>query len=773
MDEDVLDFLQAIAGITEAKARNLGEAFPSLEDLRRASVEEIARIPGIGRKLARDIKSYLGKKDEIWRGREQDFCPICFSTLPRGAVSCEVCSSLIKVQEEARFEKVLDPEENESSLDICSNCGALVEKEENCRVCSRPLEKDPREENFSKIYLCPVCGAFLSEGERKCPSCGITLKKSEMKKFEGGEERFWKQQDPTIFFCDRCGAFLSKNARSCEVCGRQVRRGIPAEKTEEEQKPRARSRERRGLGVSKDFLKRWEKIRDIEKIPLDRELEEKLDYFNKLLEANPSLEKIWLKKAKVLEELGRVEEAIACYDQAAKINPEKEREYKIEVLNILRLKEGSPAIPPSWFALPSPQDREKLEEALSYYDKILEINPNLKVAWQTKGELLDELGRHEEAVECYDRAIEIEREEGIESFAKPDQKGLRGLAAQEKGRINGLGRTNGLVNGRGRVKGLVNGLKIGRVNGRINGLVNGLGRVNGLVNGLINGNGLTNGRRGRYGPPIRPTRWRWTRGAVGMASLILLMLLAPLLVNLIFIAPTKGAIVIDGDFSDWYGIMEYTDDPADQKANNDVNILSYKIHQEDDVLSFYAKVNGTLFGGKGLNGTDVLYAFLDADDNNETGYLVQNLGADYLVETYGWNNTVVGSTLYSFKRDGKRNDWNAFVNSGGANVAAGRAELEVQLWVESAQKAKMLLYSSDVFGNRDMADVIVSPAPGALKLIQSTIAPEILSAIDIPFLDIQLKAYGKAVTLNYLKFIKMGSLEDSSLNLSLHLDNGN
>lgn len=47
------------------------------------------------------------------------------------------------------------------------------------------------------------------------------------------------------------------------------------------------------------------------------------------------------------------------------------------------------------------------EEALVCYDHALEINPHLEQAWSNKGTVLDELGLSEEALACLDRALAI------------------------------------------------------------------------------------------------------------------------------------------------------------------------------------------------------------------------------------------------------------------------------------------------------------------------------------------------------------------------------
>ncbi len=50
------------------------------------------------------------------------------------------------------------------------------------------------------------------------------------------------------------------------------------------------------------------------------------------------------------------------------------------------------------------------EQALSFFDKALEIDPNYAPAWNNKGLALYKLGKNEEAIEEYQKALEIDKD---------------------------------------------------------------------------------------------------------------------------------------------------------------------------------------------------------------------------------------------------------------------------------------------------------------------------------------------------------------------------
>lgn len=52
-------------------------------------------------------------------------------------------------------------------------------------------------------------------------------------------------------------------------------------------------------------------------------------------------------------------------------------------------------------------DEGKYEEAIECFDKALELDPTYIRAYNNKGCVFEALNKHEEAIECYDKAIEL------------------------------------------------------------------------------------------------------------------------------------------------------------------------------------------------------------------------------------------------------------------------------------------------------------------------------------------------------------------------------
>ncbi|MGJ5673866.1 MAG: tetratricopeptide repeat protein [Nostochopsis sp.] len=87
---------------------------------------------------------------------------------------------------------------------------------------------------------------------------------------------------------------------------------------------------------------------------------------------------VWIEKANQLYNLGHYEDAIASYDKAVEIKPDKDQAWynRGNALGYLG----------------------RNQEAIASYDKALEIKPDKDEAWNNRGVALVNLGRNQEAI---------------------------------------------------------------------------------------------------------------------------------------------------------------------------------------------------------------------------------------------------------------------------------------------------------------------------------------------------------------------------------------
>jgi len=133
---------------------------------------------------------------------------------------------------------------------------------------------------------------------------------------------------------------------------------------------------------------------------------EALKCYDKIIEINPNHVKAWIKKGLIHEGWGSWDDAIKCYDKAVEINSNYENNVADVWLHLCYI-----------FAIPYgcrldiDGPTERLEKALEFINKALSgeskytDNPYV---WRSKGEILHCLKRYDEAIKCYDKALEID-----------------------------------------------------------------------------------------------------------------------------------------------------------------------------------------------------------------------------------------------------------------------------------------------------------------------------------------------------------------------------
>ena len=123
----------------------------------------------------------------------------------------------------------------------------------------------------------------------------------------------------------------------------------------------------------------------------------------------------WRGKGLALGRLGRPQEAISCFDRALEIDPyddiaQRSKDIELEEIKAMDTRTHSPDESSLISQGLQLNIDGKHEEAIQCFDRALEIDPTDESTWESKGDALNSLGKHEEAIQCFDRALEIDPE---------------------------------------------------------------------------------------------------------------------------------------------------------------------------------------------------------------------------------------------------------------------------------------------------------------------------------------------------------------------------
>lgn len=116
--------------------------------------------------------------------------------------------------------------------------------------------------------------------------------------------------------------------------------------------------------------------------------EEAIISYNHVLECDKNYSDVWYSRGNILCKLGRHEEANLSYDRAFEMEPDYYSCWRIRGSNLEKIG--------------------RYEEAVISYDRALEIEPDDYYIWCLRGDALGKLGKYEEAIASYDKIIEID-----------------------------------------------------------------------------------------------------------------------------------------------------------------------------------------------------------------------------------------------------------------------------------------------------------------------------------------------------------------------------
>lgn len=134
------------------------------------------------------------------------------------------------------------------------------------------------------------------------------------------------------------------------------------------------------------------------------EFHKAIEYFDKAIEIEPNFADALYSKGNALYDLCKYEDAILCFDKVIEITQPELTTKKAQQLVDATKNDLAGAWGNKGLALAK---LGKFQEAITCFDKSIEINPKDEKSWTNKGVVLAELGKYQEAVACYNKVIEI------------------------------------------------------------------------------------------------------------------------------------------------------------------------------------------------------------------------------------------------------------------------------------------------------------------------------------------------------------------------------
>ena len=135
--------------------------------------------------------------------------------------------------------------------------------------------------------------------------------------------------------------------------------------------------------------------------------EEAIDVFNTDLYIDDKDVNSWTAKANILVKLERYEEAISCYNKVLEINPYNKESIKnkeiAKAANIKKQKYVSIIKEIKIFDI-----NKDYSKVFNLSEQALELEPGNTLSYLYKGHALNELKKYKEAIQCYDKVLEIE-----------------------------------------------------------------------------------------------------------------------------------------------------------------------------------------------------------------------------------------------------------------------------------------------------------------------------------------------------------------------------
>jgi len=277
-------------------------------------------------------------------------------------------------------------------------------------------------------------------------------------------------------------------------------------------------------------------------------------------------------------------------------------------------------------------------------------------------------------------------------------------------------------------------------------MVNGnSGRTNGLNSGVSRDRiGIASGRTPSGEVSRRDMR-------IGAMIICVAYVAIPLLGLMIGSPPPQTAFVVDGDFGEWAGVLQYPD--AKDARLDSVDLESFAVHTTQYELLVYGRTEAPLFSGSIASS---VYVFFSSGSRGP-GYAGPGMDAHFVAELYGWDGSLEGVTFREWTGGPDPDNATAFLNHGIFPAAVVGREFEFSLDDTmvgfTTSPDLQLRIALSTAGVSDLG-AAVGLAPGALVVDQRPIA-SVVSA-NAPVLELRMRALGGDVSVSGISVERVG-----------------
>ena len=542
--------------------------------------------------------------------------------------------------------------------------------------------------NAKRARNCPSCGFKLTKGQKTCSQCGTKLPTSG-KKPQGSKGKSTKTSK---FECPSCGALIPKKSMKCPLCGADLLAASDktpvqpaAEVTEEPKTELVESKATEAGGEGKGPL---------------------CPTCASVLEGTESKCPIC---GEPLKEEIKAEEPPAPVEPAPadKVPETVESEKKLEEQPV-PIEPEPPEVPSEAAGTVEGGDSRPCPSCDSIIPKSSEKCPICETS------LVEAAPQAEPPEPFAELAVPEPPEKPTVPTDKTETKAAKPVRKRKiksakvtaapavtptmtHGRINGVGHVNGM----------------GRTGDR--GIVNGTGVTNG--NGFVNGTGVSGAAGGR----AEASRSSRRTGRRLLAVLVVIIII--LSVFVLFAYSNFGdEFSVDGDYDDWNDATIYGTKIESTAPSS--NIVEWAVGTQETDLLLYFKTETNMMS---TSQAECYYLFVDSDGSNETGYVMQSIGADYMLQLSGWDSEVRSSSLLQYSALDQY-DWNSWTGIDSLSYSLDGARLETAAHMPAAvgPSAKFVLLSKDAIDRGSVS--YTAPLKGGVLVVRQAPVANVAAA---------------------------------------------